>query len=286
MLDMHLEGAKRLLEQPGAMETFARSSRMRAQVAMLIWWDVTSALTSRSKPRLVDPYLDLLKGFNQSDGWSFLTLAGCPTAFVVAMARLAALAHRHGRQSGSRRNVHDADFQLVLDEVRSYNHICELGCLSYTNFDSAGTDGALSRHYCIEAWRHAIFLYTIRVFNAQQSDQDLASISYQARMVLDSARCIPPTEPFQKQVLLPVFLAGAEVGDDFNRSFVRTYCQHWSKACNFDQFSGALALLEDIWTDWTSENRNLHWWGVKIGNGSDHAHAEGDDVLQKKLLLG
>ena len=269
------------------MEIFARSSRMRAQVAMLIWWDVTSALTSRSRPRLVDPYLDSLKDFNQRDGWSFLTLAGCPTAFVVAMARLAALAHRHERLSASRRNIHDADLQLILDEVRSYNHICELVCcLSYTHSNSASTDGALNRRYCIEAWRHAILLYTLRVFSTNQTNQDLSSISYHARMILDSARCIPPTEPFQKQVLLPVFLAGAEVDDEFNRSFVRTYCRHWSKACNFDQFSGALALLEGIWNDWSPDNRGLHWWGVKIGNGGESVRAEGDNELQQQLLLG
>lgn len=281
MLEMHLGGARRLLEQPGAMDTFARSSRMRAQVAMLVWWDVTSSLISRQPPRLADPYLSLLEGFDETDGWSFLTLAGCPTEFVTAMARLATLAYSHEREPLAHAIQH-SEIQVILDQVKNFDQVYDFNIVNA--FGAQDPNNGLNRHYCVESWRHAIILYALRVFQTTYTTHDLSAIQYHSRMILDNARCISPTEPFQKQVLLPVFLAGAEVGDEFNRSFVRQYCAHWSKACNFDQFSGALQLLENIWKDWHVTNRDDYWWGVKIGKGYENNTESGE--LRKELLLG
>ncbi|KAL2106956.1 hypothetical protein VUR80DRAFT_5918 [Thermomyces stellatus] len=85
-------------------------------------------------------------------------------------------------------------------------------------------DTRRNRFHCVGAWRHAILLY------AQRSPQSHR---------LDSARCIPLTETIQKQVLLPVFLAAAEVEDEWNREFAREYCRYWNGRSQFSQFEDA-----------------------------------------------
>lgn len=100
-------------------------------------------------------------------------------------------------------------------------------------------DARRNRFHCVGAWRHAILLYAQRVFTPVQDAAGLRAISHLSRIVLDSARCIPLTETIQKQVLLPVFLAAAEVEDEWNREFAREYCRYWNGRSQFSQFEDA-----------------------------------------------
>ena len=247
MWGVHLNGARKLLESAGAVRTCQRSARVRAQVAMLVWytnsivhfsisvmatcgtddmyrWDITVAFISRKRPRLPLTYLETLMAYNESDGWSFFTLNGCPAEFVMAMAQLAKLSSIYEQTSHMEWTIFNKfPVDVVIEEVKAYHNEEEV---TSDDFDHLKEDpeARRNRFHCVEAWRHTIILYACRVFTLMQDENGMRLINHLARVILDHVRCIPHTDILQKQVLLPVFLAASEVGDERNRAFVRRWC--------------------------------------------------------------
>ncbi|KAH6885178.1 fungal-specific transcription factor domain-containing protein [Thelonectria olida] len=281
MSDMHLRGAHRLLGESSAAERCLQSPRLRAQLAMLIWWDVTASLISRREPRLPTAYLETLASYDDGDGWSFFTLTGCPIDLVKAMWRLSRLAHVYERSANvewTMFNLLSVDF--IADDVKNYINYEDF------NFHGTGESGAhvnarRNRFHCIEAWRHGILLYVARVFTPKQDSSSMECIDHYARVIIDSVRCIPPTDAIQKQLLLPVFLAASELGDDVNRAFVREYCRHWNNEIHFYQFETVTALLDEVWSDWDEGTRDTYWWGIKTRHDVDESN-----WMARELLLG
>ncbi|KAI5460158.1 fungal-specific transcription factor domain-containing protein [Mariannaea sp. PMI_226] len=290
MSDMHLRGAHRLLRESSAAEECKKSPRLRAQMAMLIWWDVTASLISRREPRLPLPYLETLAQYDDGDGdgWSFFTLTGCPVHLVQAMWRLAGLAHIYERTVNMEWTIFNRlPVDSIMEEVRNFVNYDDFSFHDVGNTSLADVNARRNRFHCIEAWRHAILLYVARVFTPKQDASSIDRIDYYARVIIDSVRCIPPTDAIQKQLLLPIFLAASEVGDDFNRSFVRDYCQHWSNAIHFHQFQTVTALLEEVWMDWDPDTRDTYWWGIKTKQGTgDSANLHEGGWMVQELLLG
>jgi Fungal specific transcription factor domain len=308
MWGVHLDGARILLEKAGSLKNYQGSSRIRAQVAMLVWcvglflfpvyhfsaptrltscrWDVTIAFISRKEPRLPITYLKTLMKYDEGDNWSFFILNGCPVEFVMKMtclAKLAAIYEKTTRMEWTTFNRLPVD--ALVEEVRSFVNVED------ANFDDIGhleedPDAKRNRFYCIEAWRHAILLYSYRVFTPKQNAQSIHLISHHARVILDSVRCIPHTEVLQKQLLLPVFLAASEAGDERSRSFVRQYCKYWSDVSRFYHFESAALLLEDIWNEWELSTRKEYWWGSKIGSQDWVQYNDGAQPTVSELLLG
>lgn len=247
-------------------------------------WDVTVSLVARRKPRLPGSYIDALLNYDgdESDGWSSFTLNGCPLPFISAMSQLANLAAIYEQTKQMEYTLFDhAAVDAILERVKAYADIDQsLPTCNETNM----ADALRNRHHCIEAWRHGILLYAQRVFKPVPNEAGVQQISHLSRVILDSVRCIPPTETIQKQVLLPVFLAAAEVGNQWNRDFVREYCRHWTKISNFDQFETVGRLLEDIWAGWAEDTRDVYWWGVKVPAAG--SLESGDVPMSRMLQLG
>jgi hypothetical protein len=252
-------------------------------------WDVTVAFLARKKPRLPITYLETLLEYSNTDDWSFLTLNGCPIELVVAIAHLSNLAaiYEKSVQTGS-----------TMFNRFPLNAVIE-GVINFTNDDAvrlgdmgdldANTDARRSRFHCIEAWRHAILLYAYRVFTLKQDTPGLRRINHLSRVILDHVRCIPRTEIIQKQLLLPMFLAASEVGDERNRSFVRKYCRHWSIESQYLHFDSAASLLETLWVDWDLSKRSIEWWGTKIQNKEVDQTSDTAQIVQplvEELFLG
>ncbi|TLD37680.1 hypothetical protein E2P81_ATG04492 [Venturia nashicola] len=264
MWSVHLNGARILLEQLSASDTMQTNLRMRGLVAMLVWWDVTTALISRREPILPLTYLDTLIQFPESEDWSFLVLVGCPVDFLMAMARLSKLAAIYEKTTRMEYTIfNDLPVQLIIGEVQMFINVDEV---TFANLDNLEDEpgSRQNRFHCIEAWRRAVLLFAARAFSKQQDEYGLRKITYLARLVLDHVRCIPQDEFLQKQLLLPVFLAGSEVESQVDRAFVRQYCQHWNETSRFEHFGSAAQLLEDVWRDWHVSIRDVYWWGAKI----------------------
>lgn len=243
------------------------------------------ALILRREPRLALSYVDDLVGYDETDGWSFLALNGCPTEFVVAMAKLAKLAAIYEQTTRMECTIFDVSaVETVVQQVTEYVNKEKIDLETIASLRNV-IDSFQNRYYCIEAWRHAIVLYARRVFYPKPKEGQIYVIDYLSRVILDSVRCIPPTDSFQKQLLLPVFLAASEIGDEWNRSFIREYCVHWSNTSHFSQFDGVLALLESLWDDWSPWTRDTYWWGFKIGQAG-WSESGAEQGLVRRLVLG
>ncbi|KIW11300.1 hypothetical protein PV08_10600 [Exophiala spinifera] len=283
---IHLDGARRLLEAANALQISQRSARIRAQIAFLVWWDVTLAFISRDDLHLPLSYLDMLVEHGDSPDWSFFALNGCPIELVVAMAKLAKLASIYEKTQQMEWTIFDrTPVDQVITEVKDFVNK-EDATLIDIGLAEDDIDAQRDRFHCIEAWRHAILLYTCRVFDRPQESMGLRVISHLTRVILDHVRCISRRSFIQKQVLLPVFLAGSEVSDEQDRAFIREYCKHWSAAARFYMFESTRFLLEDIWGDWDSSTRGSYWWGLKVGLNNGNGTTGESSELPMQVLLG
>ncbi|KIW00467.1 uncharacterized protein PV09_07991 [Verruconis gallopava] len=284
---VHLNGARNLLEQSSALQRIAVNSKLRAQVAMLVWWDVTIAFISRRQPRLPQTYLQAVKSCKESNSWSFFTLNGCPIEFVSSMARLAKLASIYEKTLQMEWTTFN-DFPVFAEmcQIQAFvnpEHVFLDDLDAHTLDDNV--DLKRNRYHCIEAWRNAILLYVYQVFLPRKDQDNVRKRAYLARSVLDNVRCIPRSDMIQKQVLLPVFLAGAEVKTDADREFSKQYCTYWSAASRFYHFGSASELLEEIWDEMDKSADEQYWWGVKVSShGTTHADDKEDSMIQEILL--
>lgn len=263
---------------------------------------MTLALISRKTPILPVDYLQHLMTYNDDEEWTFFTLNGCPAELVMLMARLSSLASTYEMVLTMEWTTFNTlPIEQIMEQLQNWTNPKD----ATANTIAETTDEPDSRRnafHCIEAWRHAILLYAHRVFYRPQSVQGLRSVSHLARVVLDHIRCIPDTAIVQKQTLLPVFLAAAEIGhdDERTRGFVRQYCSHWTLTARYSMFETVGSLLERIWADWNPSTRQVYWWGCKVNSFRNQwgdnesevyeteagADGECDQALAAELLIG
>lgn len=132
-------------------------------------------------------------------------------------------------------------------------------------------------YHTSNAWKYALLLYICRVLKWDRFSSAIAlEVGSLSRLTLDSVRCCRPDSPLQKQLLLPVFLAGSEAVDSYSRSFVDDYCERWYSKCRYSMFREASALLHDIWARRDREtNQFAVWWGSVM----DDKQADGRGFL-------
>jgi Fungal specific transcription factor domain len=208
---------------------------------------------------------------------------------VHAMARLAKLASTYEKVASL--NCEWTTFNLLpverlVDELKNWKNEDEFSFQDLEDCeDHEDPDMKRDRFHCSEAWRHAIILYAVRVFAKKQDQRGLQSIDFLSRIILDHIRCIKQEALIQKQVLIPVFLAAAEVGDESDRDFAREYNSNWSSRCRYYMFETAQMILERIWASWEAETRDVYWWGVTVRGGS-WSRGRQDHPMASQLLLG
>ncbi|KAA8651225.1 uncharacterized protein ATNIH1004_000103 [Aspergillus tanneri] len=257
----HISRAHFILDECGGPPALT-SQRSRSQVAMMIWWDATLALVSRQGPILPRPYLDHLRSHETDDQWSFYQLSGCPTELVVHISSLAELAQQKELASSMTWLAFDLTPVLHIEaQICSWKNpsSCSYFATDFELNHTAGTDedtlhARKDRYHCIEAWRHALLLYIERVFKWDRGVSQPKTMGRLIRSTLDHVRCCRRTSMTQKQLLLPVFLAGSETRDEEMRSVVRRYCRWWGQRSRYHMFHSVPSLLEEIWA---AES----WWG-------------------------
>ncbi|KAK1772067.1 hypothetical protein QBC33DRAFT_575765 [Phialemonium atrogriseum] len=217
---------KRALKMIQATESLhvQQTPRMQARIEMLVWWDVTLALTSRR---------------------------GCLVATMtcVTFDMEPVLAVEKGIREWSDPKHYDIHPQHIPRDL--------LG--------DDGDPGALEHfkedlHHCVEAWRYGLLIYIERVFKWKMDGAVSSMLGFLARKTLNHVSSCRRTTMLQKQLLLPVFLAGCETKDEHLRQEARSYYTWWNEKTRYDMFLTATALLEEVWT-----NQDPHcWWGSVI----------------------
>ncbi|KAL5350691.1 hypothetical protein ACLOAV_004260 [Pseudogymnoascus australis] len=251
------------------------NSRVRSQVGMLFWWDATLALISRQGIIIDQSYLDHLMLSQGQDEWSFYDLTGCPGDLFVHLVHLSGLAKQ--RELAACMDWLTFDLSPVIKierEIQQWQS--SLFADAYgPNFDTI-VENALDsdaeadieerfhskqdRYHCAEAWRYALLIYIERVFRWDRKCPRPLILTWLVRKTMDHVRCCRRTSQTQKQLLLPVFLAGSEMTDDEMRRFTRQYCKWWANRSRYNMFNSVSSLLEDIW----EEDHSHTWWGSVI----------------------
>jgi hypothetical protein len=229
---------------------------------MFIWYDATIALLSREDLVLPLSYLEGVLRHGRFDGWNYEYLTGCREEFVVIIARLARLA----KQYETSREMENLYFDMTaVDEVEeTLRHIPTEYPYFDTDADEETLDLARDSYHCGEAWRNGLLLYIQRIFRWTCGDPAPLSAKYIARIVIEHVRCIRRENNYQKQVLIAVFLASAEMKREDDRDFVRGYTAWWSRLCGSKMFDDACSFLEEVWTENDGQGGQKVWWGSVI----------------------
>ncbi|KAI1614983.1 fungal-specific transcription factor domain-containing protein [Exophiala viscosa] len=299
----HIRNAATVFEAWGGASAL-NSPRLRSQASMLVWWDATLAMISRQGVRLHPSYFEHLLNHELNDGWSFYELTGCPTELVVFLVRLAEMARQ--KELADSMQFLTFDMTVVLDieqqllhwknslEVEvgaGYVHGGMINLLdddveddSPTTSEEGENEGEYSKkrddYHCMEAWRYALLLYIQRVFRwNRQSHRRPRAILPLTCKIIEHCRNCRKTSQVQKQLLLPIFLAGAEARDRDVQDTVRAYCLWWGARSRYGMFYSVSSLLEEYWENKPSKDGSPVWWGSFLDSKSPSGRA-GDVTAQ------
>lgn len=246
----------------------------------LFRYDATIALLAREELVLPLSYLESILRHGHSDGWSYIELTGCLEEFVVIMAKISSLAQQH--ETAKKKESLYFDIGAVDEVERTLRNVPAPYPYFNADFDDETLDLLRDRYHCTEAWRNALLIYIERVFRWDIGEPVPSNAKYLARSIMDHARCIRRENNFQKQILLPLFLAGAEIRREEDRDFVRDYCSWWTRLCGSKMFIDASSFCEEIWQKTDTEDSQGVWWGSII----DKQCSESKLPARPQILLG
>ncbi|CAI7632592.1 unnamed protein product [Penicillium crustosum] len=277
----HLMRAHSVLQTHGGPRALT-TPRIRSQVAMLIWWDATLALISRQSPIMDQAYLDFLVRWEKQDEWSFFDLTGCPQQLLVHLFQLSELA----KQCEVALSMKWLTFNMT--PITKIEHEL-IEWKNDTDSPSSDDDSDLTeedaikqfheqqdRYHCAEAWRYALLLYLEYIFKGDRQRRSIC-VTRLVRKTIDHIRCCRRTSQTQKQLLIPVFLAGSETSDDDMRHFVKEYCAYWGEKSRYSMFNSVPVLFDEIWA-------TGKWWGAVIDSKTRPSSGHGQGAMQ--LLFG
>jgi hypothetical protein len=245
-------------------------------------WDATLALISRQSPLMDKAYLDFLIKWESEDEWSFFDLTGCPRDLLVYLSQLAELAYQSELASRMKwLTFNMAPVTKIEHEVIQWNNDIITPILnedSYSTKEAAIKDmhERQDRYHCAETWRQALLLYIETVFKRTRNPRPIR-IHQLVRKTIDNIRCCRRKSLIQKQLLIPVFLAGSEASDKETREFAIEYCVYWGERSHYNMFNSVPILLDEIWA-------SGEWWGAVIDSQTPSSSNQEHERTQ--LLLG
>lgn len=238
------------------------------------------ALISRQGTVFDRAYRDFLIKWEQKDEWSFFELTGCPGDLLVHLFYLVELAKQKELASSMEWLMFNmTPIESIERKVIEWKNEMTLQVVEYDREAEEEDEKQLhdqqDRYHCAEAWRYSLLIYIERVFKWDRKQRRPFSIARFARTTLDHVRSCRQTSQTQKQLLLPVFLAGSETTDADMRRFVKGYCKHWAEKSRYNMFDSASLLLDEIWMASPSQ-----WWGAFIDDKTTASKGPLETVTQ------
>lgn len=243
---------------------------------MLVWWDVTLALTSRQGCVLPSSIVRGQVDSPESKASPFFSISGCPEDLFRHMIKLSIYAGEY--EATLKMTCVKFDMELVLIVERQIRNWSTTEFRGFPDgekepvdtpcpdFEDAEESAQYRQdlYHCAEAWRYALLLYIERIFRCNAAERSghngepkLTSLSFLARRTLNNVASCRKSCMVQKQLLLPVFLAGCETNDELLMKEAREYCDWWQEETRYDMFLTAAALLQEVW----DTKDTGHWWG-------------------------
>lgn len=234
-------------------------------------------------------YFNHLMSKQDIDQWTFFELTGCPDGLMTYLVQLAELAQQ--REIAATMvwlSFNSSPVDKIERAIKEWQntYVDDIGSQSLsetqdhtsTCYDANYEDECNARadqYHCSEAWRQALLIYIQRVFRWDRISNVSGSLMIRARKTLDHVRCCRYSSQTQKQVLLPVFLAGGEIADEEMRQCVRSYCNWWAERSRYKMFCSVPELLEKVWSTDRSTNSAV-WWGSVIDRKSGLSNQQDD----------
>lgn len=207
-------------------------------------------------------YFETVSALEDHSYWSFFDLIGCPRELVAALMQLVSLAEENEKASSMRWTRFDL---TLVGEIQAFiiswdNPSLVIG----DDMSEEQMQQQRDRWNCSEAWRYGLLIYITRVFRWDRKTSPPLRLALYARLVLEHVHSCRHTTIVQKQAFLPLFFASCETTDQFSRQSVREYCLYWGRACGYDLFRSAAALLEDVWREQDELGGDGAWWGSVV----------------------
>ncbi len=208
--------------------------------------------------------------------WTFYELNGCPRELLVPMMQLSNLAAREARDTSPTSSETVAGLVAEIElSIRRYEY--QGGGLSDLVFEGMDADEEAlhierDRYHCCEAFRYSLLIYILRIFTIRGADvrgdaaerkRVRARLSFLSRMALEHVHACRASHLIQKQVLFPVFVAGAESRDPVHRGLVRDFCERWYGRFGYQMYTTVHDVLRAVWAEQDAGNED-YWWGDEL----------------------
>jgi len=212
-------------------------------------------------------YFEALCEGAEQNAWSFFNLVGCPSTLVTYLFEMSDLVVEFESTRGKKWTKFDHTRVLEIEnELRNWSRREYPSPDPDLDVDDEEEDEDKMHHrrdtyHCGEAWRNALLLYILRVFKTDELPTRTRTLAYLSRVILDHVRSCRRTSYVQKQMLLPVYLAGCETSNQEARESASEYCTWWHDKTAYGMFSSAGYLLDALWVRQDAEPDQHIWWG-------------------------
>lgn len=209
-------------------------------------------------------YFRLLSTYAGRDGWTWFDLVGCPLPLVGCLMELSALVAEYEKIRGMQWTKFDTSRVVAIQQfLRGWSDE-RFANIEEQDVDEEEMQLKRDGHMCTEAWRNAILIYIVRIFDREDLPRSPHAMSYRSRVTLDCIRSCRKTTNVQKQLLMPVFLAACESTSADAKAWAKEYCTFWNEKSAYGQFGSVVSLLETVWARQTIEGKDKMWWGQVI----------------------
>lgn len=263
-------------------------------------------------------YLEALLPWEGSKGvgtLQFFELNACPREVTVPMMQLARMTGQFASREEVPRHLRSLITEIKAN-LRNYrppggNPLCNDDTAD-SNFDTEldfdvdmsldmpppqsvaeQAHQNLDHYHCCEAFRYALLLYILRVFDHPAPEALTATVApfharlgLLSRLTIDHVIAIREASPLRKQLLLALFLAGAETYSESHRQFIRDYCATWYGIYGYQMFPVAAEVLEDVWStndNMVTDGQCWYWWGEALDRRRRHGTGLSEDSEVRDL---
>lgn len=218
--DAHFRAAKRLIDLRGEKKT--QDVFVEQYIA---WLDIMSAASTNRKPLFTTKDVLMLTGPTQT--WSHDVFPCPPDQFSIISDVVELYKSQDDPANPS---------PVTLSTAQSY----KARLLVQPKHTERGDPWL----HLTEAYRHAIALYIIRLFDCSTDEDEVAWLT---QSVFYHAKSTPPLTGWADQLLWPLFHAGLELRDERQREWLRERSRDMQRSGGFANVATAMAILERVW---------------------------------------